>query len=57
MIELVCLFLEVFLTALYFRVTYCLLPSELVPHSYKCLVFLRGRDLGTRGTARVGYKL
>jgi hypothetical protein len=56
-IDLVCVFLEGFLTALYFKVTYCPPPSELVPHSYKCLVFLSalGRDLET--LARVGYRL
>jgi len=48
-IGLICVFIEVFLTALYFRVTYCPTPSELVLHSCKCLMFLSavGRDLGT----------
>jgi hypothetical protein len=49
MIDLVCVFVEVFLTALYSRVTYHPPPSGHVFHSCKCLVFLRalGRDLGT----------
>jgi hypothetical protein len=47
--SLVCVFIEVFLTALYFSMTYCPPPSELVLHSCKCLMFLSAllRDLGT----------
>jgi len=46
-IGLVYEFLEVFLSALYYRVP-AAPPSELVPHSRKCLVFLSAllRDLG-----------
>jgi len=40
MIDLVCVFLEVFLTALHSRVIYCPPSSELVLHVYKCPVFL-----------------
>jgi hypothetical protein len=39
-IVVVCVFLEVSLTALYFRLTYCPPPSELVLHLCKCLMFL-----------------
>jgi len=57
-IGLVCVFLEVSLTALYFRLTYCPPPSELVLGSCKCHMFLSalGKDLGTYGTCMSGVQ-